>query len=223
MAKILIVEDDEKLGPLVKDWLEGEQHLVELAKDGRDAFSLLQISTYDVLVLDWDVPYMSGLEILKKLREQGKMTPVLMLTGKDSIESKEQGFDTGADDYLTKPFHLKELSVRVRALMRRPEQIVSQIIEAGPFVVDLEKRRVTKNGAAIELFPREFALLEFFIRHPNQVFSLEALQARIWASDSGASPDTIRVHIARLRSKLEEEGQPPVLKTVHRKGYMFEP
>ncbi len=222
MAKILVAEDDEKLGRMVQDWLIGEKCTVDLALDGREALDMLKVSTYDVIILDWDMPHVTGLEIVQQLRAAGKMTPTLLLTGKDGIEDKEQGFDKGADDYLTKPFHLKELSARIKALMRRPNQIAPQILEHGAFVFDFAMGRVLKNGKLIELFPKEFALLEFFVRHPNQVFSLEALQARIWASDSTASPDTIRVHIARLRSKLEEDGEESILKTVHRKGYMLE-
>lgn len=222
MAKILIAEDDTQLSTLVEDWLKAELHTVELVENGNDAIDLLKLSKYDLLILDWNIPGKSGVEVCVWHRKQGGSTPVLILTGKDKIEEKEEGFDSGADDYLTKPFHLRELSARVRALLRRPADVAKTVLNAGRLVLDVNACRVIKDGKQIDLFPKEFALLEFFMRHPNQVFSIEALQERIWASDSESSPEAVRVHIARLRSKIQDEGEPPLLKTVHRQGYMLD-
>lgn len=222
MAKILLAEDDTQLAALVEDWLKSEHHVVDHVETGTDAVDLLQASRFDLLILDWNIPGVSGVEVCNEYRNQGGTSPVLMLTGRDKIEDKEQGLDAGADDYLTKPFHLRELSARIRALLRRPPDMASNVIENGRLVLDVSACRLLKDGQPIELFPKELALLEFLMRHPNKVFSIEALQERVWSSDSEASPETIRVHIARLRSKIQSEGEKPFLRTVHRQGYMLD-
>lgn len=222
MAKILLAEDDTQLAALVEDWLTSEHHVVDHVETGTDAVDLLHASRFDLLILDWNIPGVSGIEVCNEYRNQGGTSPVLMLTGRDKIEEKEQGLDAGADDYLTKPFHLRELSARIRALLRRPPDMASNVIEHGRLVLDVSACRLLKDGQPIELFPKELALLEFLMRHPNKVFSIEALQERVWSSDSEASPETIRVHIARLRSKIQDEGEKPLLRTVHRQGYMLD-
>ena len=222
MAKILLAEDDTQLAALVEDWLKSDNHVVDHVETGTDAVDLLRASQFDLLILDWNIPGVSGVEVCNEYRNQGGTSPVLMLTGRDKIEDKEQGLDAGADDYLTKPFHLRELSARIRALLRRPPDMASNVIEHGRLVLDMSACRLLKDGQPIELFPKELALLEFLMRHPNKVFSIEALQERVWSSDSEASPETIRVHIARLRSKIQAEGEKPLLRTVHRQGYMLD-
>jgi DNA-binding response OmpR family regulator len=222
MAKILLAEDDTQLAALVEDWLKSEHHVVDHVETGTDAVDLLNASRFDLLILDWNIPGVSGVEVCNEYRNQGGTSPVLMLTGRDKIEDKEEGLDAGADDYLTKPFHLRELSARIRALLRRPPDMASNVIEHGRLVLDLSACRLLKDGQPIELFPKELALLEFLMRHPNKVFSIEALQERVWSADSEASPETIRVHIARLRSKIEKEGEKQLLRTVHRQGYMLD-
>jgi len=222
MAKILVAEDDLKLCEMTSDWLKAEDHIVESAVDGADASERLKISTYDLLILDWDMPFITGVELCKSFRQSGGTTPILILTGKDAVDNKIEGLDSGADDYLTKPFNLRELSARVKALLRRPVVMQNQVLKCRNLELDTSARQVRKDGHVIELFPRELALLEFLIKHSNQVFSLEALQERIWPSDSETSPETLRVHIARLRTKIETEGQAPILKTVHRQGYMLD-
>jgi DNA-binding response OmpR family regulator len=222
MAKILLAEDDTQLAALVEDWLKSEHHVVDHVETGTDAVDLLHASRFDLLILDWNIPGVSGVEVCNEYRNQGGTSPVLMLTGRDKIEDKEQGLDAGADDYLTKPFHLRELSARIRALLRRPPDMASNVIEHGRLMLDISACRLLKDGQPIELFPKELALLEFLMRHPNKVFSIEALQERVWSADSEASPETIRVHIARLRSKIQNEGEKPLLRTVHRQGYMLD-
>lgn len=222
MAKILLAEDDNQLSSLVEDWLKSERHRVEVVENGLDALDLLQASQFDLLILDWNIPGRSGIEVCDEYRKNGGISPILMLTGKDKIEDKEQGLDAGADDYLTKPFHLRELSARVRALLRRPPDMASTVLDQGRLVLDVSACRLVKDGKPIDLFPKELALMEFLMRHPNQVFSIEALQERVWASDSEASPETVRVHIARLRSKIQDDGEKPLLRTIHRQGYMLD-
>jgi DNA-binding response OmpR family regulator len=222
MAKLLLAEDDLRLATLIQDWLNAENHTVEHVTDGRAALDLIDSTKFDMFMLDWDMPHVSGIEVCKQYRKTGGTVPILILTGKGAVEEKEQGLDCGADDYLTKPFHLRELSARIRALLRRPEQLTQAQLKVRDLMLDLSARRLIKNGKEVELFPKEFALLEFLMRHPNQVFSLEALQERVWPSDSESSPETIRVHIARLRSKIEADGERPIVKTVHRQGYMLD-
>ena len=221
MAKILVVEDNEDLANSVRTYLMFEHHTVEHINDGQTASEHLRGFQYDLILLDWNLPRMEGIDILRRFRELGGKTPVLMLTGHDNVDEKERGLDTGADDYLTKPFQMKELGARVRALLRRPAAISnSNILEAGNITIDTQKYRVTVNSESITLVPREFQLLEFFMRHPNQVFSAEALLNRVWPSDSDATTEALRTALKRLRKKVDPDGN--LLRTVHGVGYILE-
>jgi len=206
----------------VSDWLTDEHYTIDVVNSGSEAIERLRFDKYDVLIFDWQLPDLTGIEICKRFRSKGGNTPVLMLTGKSEITDKETGLDAGADDYLTKPFHPRELSARVRALLRRSGELKQNILTCGDIELDPQGFKVTKGGKEITLLPKEFALLEFFLRHPNQVFSPEALLDRVWSAESEASPDTIRVHITKLRGKIETEGQPSPIKTIHRQGYKWE-
>jgi DNA-binding response OmpR family regulator len=219
MAKILLVEDDRDLAVMVVEWLTHEHYSVESAYDGRDGLEKVSIGEYDIIVLDWQLPHMSGLDICKRFREQGGSTPIIMLTGKGTVSEKETGLDSGADDYLTKPFNMKELSARIRALLRRSSKLVSNILQVGDLVVDPGKYKVTKSGVEINLLPREFALLEFLMRHPDEVFSGEALLQRVWQSDSEATSEAIRTCIKRLRQKLDGDDDNSIIQTIPRVGY----
>jgi DNA-binding response OmpR family regulator len=222
MAKVLVVEDEHDLSIPIKDWLTREQHVVELVDNGAEALSRLKVYKFDVIVLDLMIPGMNGMEVCKRFRSEGGSTPILMLTAKSGIEDKEAGLDAGADDYLTKPFHLKELSARIRALLRRHTQATSRELKIGDLVLDVIGRKATFMGEEIHFVPKEFSLLEFLMRHPNQVFSAEALLDRVWASDTMASPDTIRTYIKILRKKLGGEGKESLIRTVHGVGYKIE-
>ena len=222
MAKILIVEDETDLALPIKDWLNKEQHLIELSDNGNDALDKLRVYKYDLIILDWMIPGVSGIEVCKHFRENGGTTPILILTAKAEVLEKETGLDAGADDYLTKPFHLKELSARVRALLRRHVQSSDPVLRAGDIVVDTLAHKVTVKGNLVRLVPKEYSLLEFFMRHPNQVFSAEALIDRVWNSETMASSDTIRTYIKLLRKKLDSEGKDTLIRTVHGVGYKLE-
>ena len=175
---------------------------------------------YDAVVLDWELPGMSGVEILKKFRGMKGTTPILMLTGKGQIQDKEEGLDSGADDYLTKPFSMKELSARLRALMRRPRAIATSTITIGPLEMDLTSHKVTKDGQALHILPKDYALLEFFMRNPNQVFSTEALLQRVWNVDSDAGSDALRTSIKRLRKLIDiTEDGPSMIENIPKVGY----
>jgi DNA-binding response OmpR family regulator len=222
MAKILMVEDDAQSAELVVTWLTNEQHVVELATDGNAGLEHLRMVDYDLILLDWDLPGLSGYEILRHLRSNGKSTPVIMLTAKSQIENKEVGLDAGADDYLAKPYSLKELSARVRALLRRATHQVENQIVSGDIVLIPEQMRVTRAGRKIDLLPKEFNLLEFFMRNPDRVFSAEAIMQRVWHSESEVTTNAFRSALKRLRQKLELTDESiPVIETVHGAGYRF--
>ncbi len=221
VAKILLVEDDEDLSAMIVEWLHNERHLVETAYDGNHGMDLLKLSQYDLVVLDWDLPGMHGIDILRQFRANGGNTPIIMLTGKGSISEKEMGLDSGADDYVPKPFSIKELAARIRALLRRPAPTTSNVLKVRDIGLDAAKYRVTKSGTEVHLLPRDFALLEFFMRHPDEVFSADTLLARVWQSDSEASLEALRTAIKRIRKKLDtsENETESVIENIPRIGY----
>lgn len=222
MAKILLVDDDQALCRMIRDWLTTKQYTVEIVSEGREALEKMQFYQYDLIILDWELPGMDGPQILKEYREAGKSTPVLMLTGKVSIVDKEIGFLAGADDYLTKPFHMKELLVRMRALIRGPGSSTGTAIRMGPLELDQGANKIIKNGEEVKLLPGEFALMEFLMRHPKQVFSADELLNRVWTSESDASSDALTTCIKRLRKKLDEAGKASLITTVHGVGYKLD-
>jgi DNA-binding response OmpR family regulator len=222
MSKILIIEDDEELANKVKDWLVYEKFTVDVAHNGNDGNHFLAAYQYDLIILDWSLPDSSGLEICKSFRSKGGVTPILFLTGKDSIESKELGLDSGADDYVTKPFHVKELGARVRALVRRTPGLQPQTISCAHLSLETSTFKVKNEGKEIQLLPKEYALLDYLMRRPNQVFSSKALLNAVWDSDSDASDDTIRTYIKTLRKKVTSSGGECPIKTIHGLGYKIE-
>lgn len=222
MPKILLVEDDKPLAEKIRDWLEFSHHSIETAHDGNEARDRMRLCEYDLIILDWMLPDVTGIELLREFRGRRAATPILMLTGRDSIADKEEGLDSGADDYLTKPFDMRELTSRVNALIRRISSNYDPVLKTKSIALDTRSRQVTRNGEPVKLQPQEVALLEFLLRNPNDVFSVEALFTRVWPSDLEASPDTVRVCITRLRNKLDSEGKSSVIKTVHRVGYQID-
>ncbi len=219
MAKILIVEDTIDILELIKDILEKEHYTVETAANGTDGWFFLKTYEYDLVILDWQMPGMSGIDVLKEFRDTGGQTPVLMLTGLSSFSNKEEGLDSGADDYLTKPFNPGELCARVRALLRRSAKATKNVLKGGDIELDPVNYVVNVAGQKVDLQPKEFQLLEFFMRHPNKVFDQEAVLNRVWTSDSDATVQALRSTLRRLRSKVDPEGK--ILRTVHGVGYIF--
>lgn len=219
MTKILVVEDDKTLATTVSDWLKYEHYLVEVVPSGQAALDRLGTSQYDVIVLDLALPGIGGIEVLRQYRARGGATPVLILTGKGELDEKEQGFEAGADDYLTKPCHLRELSARVKALLRRPKLVVGNTLKAGELELDPNAFKVMRNGVEVQLARMEFALLEFLMRHPGQVFSPEALLERVWQSESERSPESIRTLIKKLRKKIDAPDGESHIENVHGVGY----
>jgi DNA-binding response OmpR family regulator len=222
MARILVVDDDKNQLENVEDWLLHEHHTVETAASAEEAEELLKAYIYDLLIFDWSMPRMSGVELLKRFRASGGVTPVMMLTGKEGLEDKEQGLDAGADDYLTKPFHLKELSARVRALLRRPKETLGNVLRAGDIEMDTATYRTTRAGKPIELLPKEYAVLQFLMRHPNQVFDAQAILDRVWNSEQQVGPETVKTTILRLRKKIDEDRAESIIKSTRGIGYKIE-
>jgi DNA-binding response OmpR family regulator len=165
------------------------------------------------------LPGLSGIDVCQSYRSNGGNASVIMLTAKDSLSDKEVGFASGADDYLTKPFELKELAMRVKAQLRRAETTKHTTFQVQDIEIDISDHRVIKGGEEVYLLPKEFRLLEFFVRHPNRVFSAEELLSAVWESDSIAQNDSVRGHITRLRKKLDSPGKPSIIVTVHGVGY----
>jgi len=221
LAKVLLVEDDEDLAVTISDMLNDERHTVDTVHNGLDAMEILKNQSYEVVILDWDLPGKSGISILREYRSAGGGTPVIMLTGKSEIEQKEQGLDSGADDYLTKPFHLKELAARVRSLLRRPTMTNSGALTWGPLVLDPAKFELTRDGEQLRLLPRDFALLEFLMRHPTKIFSAQALLDGVWNYDSDATPEGLRVAIRRIRKVIDKSDnlETSMIENIARVGY----
>lgn len=219
MAKVLMVDDDKELLRTGRDYLKLEQHLVDTAQSAEEAFGLLAAASYDLIILDWELPDGTGIQILQRLRAKGVSIPILMLTGRQAVEDRERGLDSGADDYLVKPFHFKELLARVRALLRRSQPKVSNVLKASGIELDPRTMIVTRDGVTLKLARNEFALLEFFMRHPNETFSAEALISSVWPTDNAVSSESVRTCIKRLRQKLGDNGDPAIIQTLHSIGY----
>jgi len=222
MAKVLVVEDDVALSGTVVQVLKAEQWNVELSEDGKDAQHRLATYEYDLVILDWQLPDVSGPEICRAFRSRGGSTPILMLTGRGAIEDKENGFAAGADDYLTKPFHSRELIARVKALLRRPAKMEGAVLQCGTIALDTARRVVTRDGTEITMQPLEYAVLEFLMRHPNQVFTTDTLLKRCWNADVDASIFATYTCIRRIRKKLDLPGKESIIKTIPNVGYRLE-
>lgn len=219
MAKILVVEDEEDVASVVREWLERDQHVVETVNNGEDALTSLRFSKYDLIILDLMLPRVHGMEICRNYRSSGGDAHVLMLTAQSSLDAREAGLDVGADDYLTKPFALRELVARVRALLRRPAARIAEVIEVGNLTVDPAQSKVFKEGIEVRLVPKEFDLLMFLVRHRGQCFTAESLLARVWPSSSTPLTETVRTHVKTLRKKLDSKGQPSVIMHIPGFGY----
>ncbi len=223
MAKILIVEDEIALVDLMRDSLTAQGYLLDHVDDGNAAIAQLNYNQYDLIILDWQLPGVDGLTILRSYRNNGGQAPVLMLTGKRKIEDKESGLESGADDYLTKPFHVRELMARIKALLRRRVSAPARNLTASGVELDPSSRRVFRDGKELLLLPKEFALLEFLMKHPSEVFSPEALIQRVWPTDSEATPAAIRIYVTRLRKKIDRDNSSSIITTVHGVGYRLDP
>ena len=226
MAKLLLVDDDPNLLQLLSAVLEDSYDL-DLANTGEEALNKIKLIPYDLIVLDLLLPDMTGTEICKRVRAQNLSCPILMLTSINSNRQTEANLDAGADDYLTKPFDANVILARIRALLRRSmagsgTQAASNKLISGDLCFDTKSRKLKKGELDVHLLPREAALLEFFLRHPDQVFSVDGLMARVWATDSEATSDTVRSHVKTLRRKIDTDGMPSRITNLRGQGYRFE-
>lgn len=223
--KILLIEDDQEIAKTIISWFESERYAVTHSARGDDGLALLKDGNYDLAIIDWELPGLSGTEICRHYRQTKGTMPILVLTGKSMIADRVEGLDAGADDYLTKPFSLKELSARVRALLRRPAAVVENFLQVGDLTLDPQKYRVTRKGVEVHLMPCDFALLEFFMRNVDMVFSAEALLKRVWSDDSDATADSLRNAVKRLRQKLDtaHSEDESIIENIPRVGYRMRP
>ncbi len=219
--KVLVVEDDRTVGQFVQRGLE-EQHIkVDLVDDGPQGLERASHGEYDVIVLDLRLPGLSGVEVLRTLRDRGVGTPVLVLTAQDAVDSKVQALRTGADDYVTKPFSFEELLARVEALGRRPREIVSPTFRIADFSIDTGSREVSRGDEVIELTPKEYAVLEYLARNEGRVLSRTLITEYAWGYNFDPGTNVVDVVINRLRKKISKRGSPQLIHTVRGVGYVM--
>lgn len=224
-AKVLIVEDEEALSRLLEYNLSREGFEVSVVADGEDALIAVSDEDPDIVLLDWMLPNVSGIEICRQIRARNETatTPVIMLTARGEEEDKVRGLDIGADDYLTKPFAMTELTARMRAVLRRTRPMVAgDVASFADIIVDRETRRVNRAGRDIHLGPTEFRLLDVLIGRPGRVFSREQLLDQVWGRDVYVEPRTVDVHVGRLRKALNRRGDRDPIRTVRASGYALD-
>ena len=220
MTRVLIVDDEPAVRSALDRALRLDGYDVTVAVDGRDALDRLADTRQDAVILDVAMPNVDGLEVCRRLRDAGDRTPVLMLTARDAIDDRVAGLDAGADDYLVKPFALKELKARLRALLRRVDA-PGAALRLADLELDPGTREVLRGGRRIELSRTEFALLELFLEHPRQVLTRSAIFERVWGYDFGATSNALGVYVGYLRRKTEAAGEPRLLHTVRGVGYVL--
>jgi heavy metal response regulator len=221
MVRILVVEDEKKVASFIKKGLEEEGYAVDVAVDGDEGLGMALERVHDLLILDIRLPKMDGLQVLQALRRDNLTTPVLLLTVRATIEDKVLGLDAGADDYLTKPFAFQELVARVRALLRRRAEAEPTVLQVGDLVLDPARRTVTRGGVKIDLTPREFTLLDYFMRNPGRVLTRTMIAERVWDYSFDTSTNVIDVYVNYLRRKIDADREPKLLQTVRGVGYLL--
>ncbi|MDE3088269.1 MAG: response regulator transcription factor [Chloroflexota bacterium] len=215
---ILVIEDEQKIADFLRRGLTYEGFKVEVCLDGESGLKAARDTPPDMVILDWMLPGLDGLEVCRRLRAGGAV-PILMLTAKDSVADRVKGLDSGADDYVVKPFAFEELIARVRALLRRSHTSEETVLHFADLTLNVSTREVTRSTRKIDLTTKEFDLLHFFIRHPRQVLTREMLYDRIWGYDFGGESNILEVYIRYLRSKLELASEPRLIQTVRGVGY----
>ena len=225
MMRILIVEDEEHLARLVAEVLGREGHAAETAFDGRTGLARALSEDFDLVVLDRMLPDLDGIQVVKRLRAAELGVPVLMLTARSQLEDRVEGLDAGADDYLPKPFAFPELLARVRALARRPPEKKDRgaVLAMGDIELDPGRHEVRRAGERIDLTAKEFALLATLMQRPGQVFTRSVLMDTVWGGTTGAYTNAVDLYVHYLRKKLDRDGEPSRVRTVHGAGYTFDP
>jgi DNA-binding response OmpR family regulator len=221
--RILVIEDNHRLSSSLAANLAHEGYSVDVAYDGQEGQDLAELTPYDLIILDILLPEKDGLQVCRDLRLRRIHTPILLLTARDSVDDRVQGLDCGADDYLVKPFAMRELLARLRALLRRQSPYTNGRLEMGDLVVDPVTHTVEREGRSIDLTPKEFALLEFLLYHPNQVVTREMIEQHIWNYDFESESNVIDVYVRRLRRKIDDPFATKLLTTVRGVGYRLQP
>lgn len=218
--RILVVEDEHKIAQAVKDGLEQESYAVDVAYDGESGLNTALNDEYDLIILDVMLPKLSGLEVCKKLRDSSNHTPILMLTAKDQNRDIVQGLNTGADDYLAKPFSFEVLLARSKALLRRPHDTLREVLSSADLTLDTTSKEVKRAGQVIALSAKEYALLEYLLRNEHKVLSKNNIMTHVWDFDADILPNTVEVFIAYLRAKIDRPFDgPKLIQTVRGFGY----
>lgn len=219
--RILVVEDDHELADILQRGLTAQLYNVDVAYDGESAQHLAQSEEFDLIILDLMIPKIDGITICRNLRRSGRTTPVIMLTARDKVDDRILGLDAGADDYLVKPFAMRELFARIRAVFRRVEQRPTEVLKVGSLTLDPRSSFVKRGEREISLTAKELSLLLFFMQHPNRILSRTEILEKVWDSNYDGFGNVVDVYVNYLRNKLEEEGEPRVIETVRGRGYVL--
>ena len=221
--KILVVDDEVRIAEAIKQGLELDGFAVDMAHDGEDGYNSARADEYDVIILDVMMSVMNGYEVAKKLREDGDKTPILMLTAKDQNRDVVSGLDSGADDYLAKPFSFDVLGARIRALLRRPQEVLDNVLTAKDVELDTVNRSVKRAGKDVKLSNKEFAILEYLMRNKNQIMSKSNIMTHVWDFDADILPNNVEVFINYLRGKIDKpfKDSEPLIQTVRGFGYVI--
>ncbi len=219
--RILVVEDEKKIANSIKKGLEQESYAVDVAYDGEEGYGVASTIDYDVIVLDLMMPKMDGVDVCRQLRAEENHTPILMLTAKAELDDKVVGLNSGADDYLVKPFAFKELLARIKALIRRPKDSIGAVLTAADLELDTITYNVKRSGKTIDLSKTEFALLEYLLRNKDQTLNKDQIIAKVWDFDADVLPNTVEVYIGYLRNKIDKpfKNKPALIQTVRGFGY----
>lgn len=217
--RLLVVEDEYKIARFIRKGLIEEGYAVDIARNGEEALSYATSAPYDLIILDLLIPKIDGITVCRRLRESSLAVAILILTAKDSIEDRVTGLDAGADDYLVKPFAFAELLARIRALLRRPQSMTSNILQVSDLVLDLTRHRAERNGAPVDLAPTEYSLLEYLMRNACQVLTRTQILQHVWDYDFYGGSNIVDVYIRYLRKKIDEGHHKKLIRTIRGVGY----
>lgn len=217
--RILLVEDDESIGKSLSELITRQGFVVDWAMSKTEGLEKIFTDEYDLFIFDWMLPDGSGVDLCKQVRSEGFSTPILILTAKGQLDDKVEGFESGADDYLTKPFEMKELLARIKALLRRKDEFVTEVVRVADLVVDFGKRVVKRSENIIELSPKEYGILEYLLRNRERVVDRVELLGHVWDESADLMSNTVDVHIRYLRSKIDDGFDKKIVETVKGKGY----
>jgi two-component system, OmpR family, response regulator len=221
--RVLIVDDDRKAAQILARGLREERFVVDVAATAEQGDEMATATDYDLIVLDWLLPDQEGTALCREWRARGLAAPILMLTARDALEDRVTGLNTGADDYLVKPFGFSELIARIHALLRRSELTRPVVLAVADLTLDPQSHRVARGGVALNLTPKEYAILEVLMRHAGQLVTRARLADRVWETEQDALTNLVDVHVSHLRRKVDGSGGPPLIHTIRGRGYLVGP